>query len=244
VASVLVSGGTSGLGLGLAVARHLRALGDEVWVLGTTAAGVAAATGPGGASGGSVCDVTDEAAVALALSEMCAALGAVDGAFVNAGIDGGGVAAVDLDADHFLRVLDVNVRGSFLVARHAARAMRAAHPVAGSIVLNASVNALRPEPLFADYNASKAAVVALAKTLALELAPEIAVTAIAPGYFPSRMTDPYLSDPEKADELRSLIPAARFGDPGELAALVAFLLSPAAAYMTGGVITIDGGRSA
>ena len=214
-----------------------------MWVLGTTAAGVGAAIGLGAATHGSVCDVTDDAAVAAAVNDMVDAFGAVTGAFVNAGIDGLGVAAVDLDADHFLRVLDVNVRGAFLVARHAARAIRLSSPGGGSIVLNASVNAIRPEPLFADYNASKAAVVSLAKTLALELAPSIAVTAIAPGYFPSRMADPYLNDPTTAAELRALIPAGRFGEPAELATLVAFLLSPAAAYMTGGVITIDGGRS-
>lgn len=239
--SVLISGGTSGLGL--ATARHLRSLGDEVWVLGTTAAGVEGAIASGAATRGSVCDVTDDAAVMGSVAAMVETFGSITGAFVNAGIDGLGVAAVDLDADHFLRVLDVNVRGAFLVARHAARAMRTTSPVTGSIVLNASVNALRPESLFADYNASKAAVVSLAKTLALELAPDIAVTAIAPGYFPSRMTDPYLNDPTTAAELRSLIPAGRFGDPAELATLVAFLLSPAAVYMTGGVITIDGGRS-
>ena len=239
--SVLISGGTSGLGL--ATARHLRSQGDQVWVLGTTAAGVQGAIASGAATRGSACDVTDDDAVAAAVSDMVDAFGSITAAFVNAGIDGLGVAAVDLDADHFLRVLDVNVRGAFLVARHAARAMRLASLVAGSIVLNASVNAIRPEPLFVDYNASKAAVVSLAKTLALELAPSIAVTAIAPGYFPSRMTDPYLSDPTTAAELLALIPAGRFGDPAELATLVAFLLSPAAAYLTGGVITIDGGRS-
>ena len=178
VGSFLISGGTSGLGL--ATARHLRAQCDEVWVLGTTAAGVEAAIESGAATNGSVCDVTDDAAVAAAVNDMVDAFGAVTGAFVNAGIDGLGVAAVDLDADHFLRVLDVNVRGAFLVARHAARAIRLSSPAGGSIVLNASVNAIRPEPLFADYNASKAAVVSLAKTLALELAPDIAVTASRP----------------------------------------------------------------
>jgi NAD(P)-dependent dehydrogenase (short-subunit alcohol dehydrogenase family) len=243
VESVIVSGGTSGLGL--ATAAHLRRAGTRGWVLGTSSSGVAGAVDRGAADGGSACDVTDEASVIGAFAEMLAAHGTLTGAFVNAGIDGQGVAATELGSEQFLRVLDVNVRGAFLVAKHAARAMRAPGAEGrGSIVFNASVNAIRPEPLFADYNASKAAVVALAKTMALELAPAISVTAIAPGYFPSRMTDPSLNDPVVAAGLRALIPAGRFGDPAELAAVVEFLLSPAAAYMTGGVITIDGGRSA
>ncbi len=168
-------------------------------------------------------------------------MGRLDAVFVNAGIDGQGVPTLELDAKHFRRVLDVNVVGAFLVARAAARLL--ARP--GAIVFNASVNALRPERDYADYNASKAAVVALAKTMAIELSGGgIAVTAICPGYFPTRMTAPYLADEGVRAELLAQIPAGRLGDPAEVAALVSFLVSPEAAYLTGGVITIDGGRSA
>ncbi len=87
--------------------------------------------------------------------------------------------------------------------------------------------------------------VSLAKTMAIELSGDgIAVTVICPGYFPTRMTAPYLADEGERAELLAQIPAGRLGDPAEVAALVSFLISHEAAYLTGGVITIDGGRSA
>ena len=115
------------------------------------------------------------------------AMGGIDGVFVNAGIDGEGLPAAELDVSHFRRVLDVNVVGAFLVAR---TSLRGPEPPS-SIVFNASVNALRPELNFLDYNASKAAVVSMAKSLALEVSARgVAVTALCPGYFPTRMTAP------------------------------------------------------
>ena len=103
---------------------------------------------------------------------------------------------------------------------------------------------MRPEAHFLDYNASKAAVVSMVKTMALELAAEgVTVLSIAPGYFPSRMTSPYLEDPEIREELLGLIPAKRFGELTEVAEVVDFLLSPAARFMHGAVVTLDGGRN-
>lgn len=236
---VIVSGGTSGIGA--ATAERLVVEGARVWILGRTDETVSRGLeSMPGLAGGSACEISDENAVKAAVASAVGELDGLDGAFANAGIDGAGAGVLDVPADHFRRVLDVNVIGTFLFAREAAGHMRAG----SAIVFNASVNGLRPERGFADYNASKAAVISLAQTMALEFAPRgIAVTAICPGYVPTAMTAPYVSDGEKVDELVKEIPAGRLGRAEEVGALVAFLMSPDAGYMGGAVVSIDGGRS-
>ncbi len=235
---LLISGGTSGIGY--ACAQHQVAQGDQVWVLGSSQPGVVSARHQLRLAGATVCDVSVESDVDAAVEEARAAMGGLDGVFVNAGTDGEGLPATELNVGHFRRVLDVNVVGSFLVAR---AALRGAPPPA-AVVFNASVNALRPELNFLDYNASKAAVLSMAKSFALEVSGRgTSVTALCPGYFPTRMTAPYLDDPTTREQLLARIPAGRFGSLPEIAALVGFLLSPAAAFMTGSVISIDGGSS-
>jgi NAD(P)-dependent dehydrogenase (short-subunit alcohol dehydrogenase family) len=235
---VIVSGGTSGIGA--ACAGLLAQRGAKVWILGSRRQTVEAALAEvPDLAGGTACDVTDAEAVHDAVAAATDALRGLDGAFVNAGIDGVGSSVLELTADDLRRVLDVNVVGAFTVAREAAIAMSAG----GTIVFNASVNALRPERLFADYNASKAAVLSLSQTMAIELAPRgIVVNAICPGYIPTAMTRPYLEDPSTAAELLAEIPARRFGTVEEVAELVCFLLSSHAGYMAGAVVSIDGGR--
>jgi NAD(P)-dependent dehydrogenase (short-subunit alcohol dehydrogenase family) len=235
---VLISGGTSGIGF--ACAERLASRGEAVWVLGSTEETAAAVRARLPLAGAAACDVADEGQVEAAVSEAAAGLGGLDGVFVNAGMDGQGVPATELDAAGLRRVLDVNVVGAFLVARAALRSLR--RP--GAVVFNASVNAIRPERDFLDYNASKAAVVSIAKSLALELSAEgVAVTALCPGYFPTRMTASFLDDEATRAELLARIPAGRFGALPEIAAVVDFLLSPDAAYMTGSVVSLDGGSS-
>jgi NAD(P)-dependent dehydrogenase (short-subunit alcohol dehydrogenase family) len=209
-------------------------------VLGISPDGVNRARAEISLAGASVCDVSIESEVEAALAAARQDMGGIDGVFVNAGIDGQALPATQLDVAHFRRVLDVNVVGAFLVARAALRGS----PPPSAIVFNASVNAIRPELNFLDYNASKAAVVSMAKSLAMEVSAQgVAVMAVCPGYFRTRMTAPYIDDPAIRDEVLARIPAGRFGHLGELAALVDFLLGPQAAFMAGSVVSIDGGAS-
>lgn len=234
----LITGGTSGIGS--YVASHCAAQGDAVWVVGTDADRVRQAVAAHGLAGGSVCDVSEPETVSAAMSEAKASLGGLDGVFANAGIDGENAPAHDLDPAHFEHVLRVNVVGILATAQAAYRTLE--RP--GSIVVNASVNAIRPEPGFADYNASKAAAASLAQSLALDWASEeLTVTCIAPGYFPSRMTNEYLNDPAIAADLLSHLPIGRFGQPAEVAHLVRFLLEGTVPFLTGAVIPIAGGRN-
>lgn len=231
----LVTGGTSGIGK--MCAAYLREAGDRVWITGTNPSTLKAALEEGVADGGSVCDVTHADEVDTAYTEAASAFGGLDGTFLNAGIDGQGQPATGLDAGHFLRVLDVNLVGVLRCAQAAYRVVD--RP--GVIVVNTSVNALRPELNFLDYNASKAAALSLAQSLALEWSAEdLAVMAIAPGYFRSRMTEQYLDDPASASQLLSRIPSGRFGAASEIGATVSFLLSGTAPFLSGACVPIAG----
>lgn len=234
----LITGGTSGIGK--MCASHLTANGHRVWITGTRQSTLKAALDEEVAEGGTVCDVAQQTQVEAAYAQAADALGDLTGAFLNAGIDGQGKPATEIDNDNFLRVLDVNVAGVLRCAQAAYRAVT--RP--GVIVINTSVNALRPETDFADYNASKSAALSVAQSLALEWsADDLAVIALAPGYFRSRMTAPYLDDPTTAQELLSHIPARRFGQAHEIGATVEFLLSGAAQFLSGACVPIAGARN-
>jgi NAD(P)-dependent dehydrogenase (short-subunit alcohol dehydrogenase family) len=129
----------------------------------------------------------------------------------------------------------------FYVAQTAARHMW--ERGSGAILQTASTNGLVGQPFYADYNATKAGVIALTKTMAVELAPKVRVCAVAPGYVLTPMQRAEYSEP-MLEEVNRKIPLRRHAEPAEIAALFAYLASDDAAYVTGQVITIDGGETA
>jgi 3-oxoacyl-[acyl-carrier protein] reductase len=167
-------------------------------------------------------------------------LGGVDVLVANAGIS---IRApfLEIRAEDWRRVLDVNLTGVFHCAQQAARRMVAAG--GGTILMTASTNGLTGHPLYAGYNASKAGVIQLARTLALELAPAVRVNAVCPGYVLTPMQQAEYT-PEMLAEVDAGIPLGRHARPEEVAALFAFLASDESAYLTGTTISIDGGETA
>jgi len=246
--TALVTGGTSGIGL--AAARRLAAEGTAVLIVGRDRRRLEAALAelraarPGATVAGRTADVTDPSEVAAAVDEAARLGTRLDALVASAGIDGEGRDVLDLDPDAFARILDINVRGLFLAGQAAARRM-AADGKGGSIVLLASVNGLAAERGFADYNASKGGAVMLARSMARDLAGRgIRVNAVCPGYVRTPMTEGYLADPAALEAIVAGIPLGRVAEPDEIAAVIAFLVSDEASYVTGSAIVVDGGRTA
>ena len=148
---------------------------------------------------------------------------------------------LDITPEEWEQVLSVNLTGVFYVAQTAARRMMEGD---GGVILNtASTNGLMGYPFYADYNASKAGVIELTKSMAIELAPKVRVNAVAPGYVMTPMQRAEYTD-EMLEEVNRKIPLGRHARPDEVAALFAFLASDEAGFISGHVYTIDGGEIA
>ena len=147
----------------------------------------------------------------------------------------------EMEYEQWSKVMKVNLDGMFHCAQQAINRMKAQQ--SGVLLFTASTNGLEGHPQYADYNASKAGVVLLAKTLALEFAPWLRVNAVCPGYVLTPMQKAEYS-PEMLEEISANIPLKRQADPEEVASLFAFLASKEAAFITGQAIAIDGGETA
>jgi len=183
-------------------------------------------------------DVTDADCNELAADGVVAEWGGVDVWICNAGISPILGGPLDTDPAIWRRVLDVNLTGAFLGARAAARVM----PDGGRLILTGSVLGERPRRGLAAYSASKAGLVGLAKSLALDLALQgVTVNVVAPGWFDSPMAQPWKDSPALGASVLGHTALGRWGAAADLAGAYQFLASDASAFVTGTVLTVDGG---
>ena len=236
---VLITGGARGIGQATA-ARFLEE-GARVVVLDRDSAGCRRiAQEMPDLTGTIVADVADADAVARAFNELDDLMNALDVLINNAGISIRNP-FLDVTPRQWLEVIDVNLNGVFYVAQQAARRMLEGE--GGTIINMGSTNGLMGYPYYAAYNASKAGVIELTRSMALELAPKVRVNAICPGYILTPMQRAEYT-PEMLRACESKVPLGRLGTPEEVAALFAFLASDDANFITGQYFVIDGGEIA
>jgi glucose 1-dehydrogenase len=242
----IITGGAQGIGE--ACARRLVQDGAAValWDM-ADAAGQALAAALQQAGGRALychCNVAKKADVDAALAATLAALGHVDGLINNAGIFKA-APFLDITESDWDAVIDVNLKGSFLVGQAVARELvKAPAPRRGAIVNMSSVNGTLAIPSIASYNASKGAINQLTRVMALALADQgVRVNAVAPGTIATELArSAVLTSDEAKARIMSRTPMKRLGEPSEIADVCAFLLSDAASYMTGEIVVVDGGR--
>ena len=240
----LVTGG--GSGLGLAIARGLARAGARVAVNGRNRDKLAAAAASLATEGFDArpapFDVTDAAAVAEGIARIERALGPIDVLVNNAAMNQR-KALEDFAPEEWRALMAVNLDGPFLVTRALLPAMKARRR--GKIINICSLASDIGRPHIVPYAVSKGAVRMLTRALAVELAPHgIQVNGIAPGFFKTEMNAPLIADPEFSAWVARRTPAGRWGEPVEIAGAAVFLASPAADYVTGHVLYVDGGFSA
>ena len=249
--AAVITGGNGGIGL--AMARALVGANCAVSIWGRNAEKLAAAAAEleslGGNVHSAVCDVTDPGSVEHSFAAAVDTLGRIGGCFVNAGTGGGGRRSfLERTPEEWRRMFDVNLDAAFRVFQVAARHMvanaEAGHP-GGRLVATSSIASLFGVARNEHYGASKAALNALVRALAVELARyDITANAILPGYSETEMTAGLFENEKFRNAVIPRIPMRRFGRVGDFGGIAVYLMSDASAYHTADCFVIDGGYSA
>lgn len=239
---VLVAGGTRGIGRACCLA--LAGAGATVVVSGRSEKNadevVRAVRDVGGEASTAIHDISDVDATAAVFDDVHGKYGRIDGLVANAGMNPYFIRAEKLSTVQWDDSLAVNLRGLFFAIQAVGRHMLAAGR--GSIVTMSSVTAQRGVLRGLPYVAAKGGLDAMTRTLAVEWADRgVRVNGVAPGYIETDLTEGMRENDSLRDMVLRKVPAARFGTPDEVAALATFLVSDAAAYMSGQVVTVDGG---
>ena len=238
----LITGGNSGIGLGMA--RGIAKAGGALALWGRNpqknAAAVAELRALGADAEAFACDVAREAEIVSAMQATLARFGRVDSCFANAGM-GVPRAFTEMTLADWNAVLDVNLTGVFLVFREAARHM-IARGGGGKLVATSSIGALHGMPRQPNYAATKAGVIAMVRSLAVELGKhDIQANALLPGWIETDMTAPAMAWKKLHDTIVSRTPAGRWGKPDEFEAVAVYLAARESRFHNGDVLRIDGG---
>ena len=241
--AALVTGGNSGIGLGMADA--LARAGADVAIWGTNEQKNAKALEQLKAHGTNVvalrCDVGEEAEVEAAFADTLAALGKVDSCFANAGIGGGAPSFHEFTLEQWRRVTRINLDGVFLTFKAAVRHM-VERGEGGSLVVTSSGSAIDGAARNQAYASTKGGVLAMMRGLAVEYARNgIRANAIVPGWIDTPMTEGVLQWERFQEKVLTRIPVRRWGQPEDFGGLAVYLASSASSFHTGDTIVIDGG---
>lgn len=236
---VLITGGAGGIGF--ATAKRFLEEGSKVAILDRDEAACQRARQElASLSGTILADVSDDMSVARAFDKLDVLFGGLDVLINNAGISIRNP-FMDITAEQWRSVIGVNLNGVFYVAQQAARRMLAGN---GGVILNmGSTNGLTGYHYYADYNATKAGVIELSRSMALELGPRIRVNAICPGFIMTPMQETEYTL-EMRQTFENKVPLHKLGKPEDVAALFVFLASDEAAFISGQYFVIDGGEIA